>query len=87
MEEEDRVVGNELIDSPFSDIDHLLTAKDLEEIKFDKPVFFLHDGHECVVNEEAMKRIKEEGILFESDEPFIEKYVAAQAMWSRSHSI
>lgn len=81
------MVGNGLIDSQFSDIDHLLTAKDSEEIKFDKPVFFLHDdGHECVVNEEAMKRIKEKGILSESDEPFIEKYVAAQAMCPRPRS-
>ena len=39
LEEGDWVVGNGLIDSQFSDIDHLLTAKDLEEIKFDKPVF------------------------------------------------
>ncbi|WP_409300763.1 amidohydrolase [Peribacillus sp. SCS-155] len=74
IEEHDWIVGNGLEDDKFQDVDHLLTARDLEEIEYEKPACFLHDdGHECVVNELGMKIIKEEGILNESHERFIEK--------------
>ncbi|MGA9288090.1 MAG: amidohydrolase family protein, partial [Anaerobacillus sp.] len=50
MEEHEWVIGRGLIDSQLEDIDHLLTAKDLEELEYRKPMFLLHDdGHECIV--------------------------------------
>lgn len=74
MEENEWVIGRGLIDSQFTDIDHLLTAKDLEELEYEKPMFFLHDdGHECIVNEEALKIIKEHDALEENHDRFIEK--------------
>ncbi|MFC4557601.1 amidohydrolase [Virgibacillus kekensis] len=74
MEENDWVVGRGLVDSQLEDIDNPLTAKDLDELEFDKPAFFLHDdGHECVVNTKALKIIKEEPELIEGHEEFIEK--------------
>lgn len=74
MEENEWIVGRGLIDSKFSDIDHLLNARDLEELEYKKPMFFLHeDGHECIVNEEALKIIKKHDHLEEKHERFIEK--------------
>ncbi|WP_270180672.1 amidohydrolase [Alkalihalobacillus sp. CinArs1] len=74
MEENDWIIGRGLIDSQFSDIDHLLTAKDLEELEYKKPMFFLHeDGHECIVNEEALKIIRDNDELEENHNRFIEK--------------
>ncbi|ASN07313.1 metal-dependent hydrolase [Virgibacillus necropolis] len=73
MEEHDWVVGRGLIDSQLTDIDHSLTADDLEELEYDKPAFFLHeDGHECVVNYEALKILQQEPALLKNHETFIE---------------
>ncbi|ASK64381.1 metal-dependent hydrolase [Virgibacillus phasianinus] len=73
MEEHDWVVGRGLIDSQLTDIDHPLTADDLEELEYNKPAFFLHeDGHECVVNYEALKILKQEPKLLKNHETFIE---------------
>lgn len=73
MEEHDWIVGRGLIDSQLTDIDHPLTADDLKDIEFDKPAFFLHeDGHECVLNHQALKIVKEEPALLKNHETFIE---------------
>ncbi|WP_233569551.1 amidohydrolase [Planomicrobium sp. Y74] len=74
MEEHEWVIGRGLMDDEFDDIDHPLTAKEIEELDYERPVFFLHDdGHECVVNEEAMKIIKEKDDLTQFPEEFVEK--------------
>jgi predicted amidohydrolase YtcJ len=74
MKEHDWVVGRGLDDSKFDDIDHLLTAKDLEELEHKRPMFFLHeDGHECVLNEEAMNIVKKKDDMEKNHAPFIEK--------------
>ncbi|WP_173916813.1 amidohydrolase [Halobacillus sp. Marseille-Q1614] len=74
MEENEWIVGRGLSDDGFDDIDHLLNAKDIEELNYKKPAFFLHeDGHECVVNEEAMKIIREKDDLSQFPEEFIER--------------
>ncbi|WP_347551440.1 amidohydrolase [Pseudalkalibacillus hwajinpoensis] len=74
MEEHKWIIGRGVIDSQFEDIDHLLTTKDLEELEFQKPMFFLHDdGHESIVNEEALKILREEKELSLYHDRFIEK--------------
>lgn len=74
MEEHEWVIGRGLIDSQLEDIDHLLTAKDLEELEYRKPMFLLHDdGHECIVNEEALKILKKEKEFARDHDRFIEK--------------
>ena len=74
MEEYDWVVGNGMVDNEFSDLDHLLTAKDLEEIELDEPMCFIHDdSHQCVVNYKALDILKDEKDLSENHGKFIEK--------------
>lgn len=74
MEEYDWVVGNGMVDNEFSDLDHLLTAKDLEEIELDEPMCFIHeDSHQCVVNYKALDILKDEEPLWENHGQFIEK--------------
>ncbi|HEX7064822.1 MAG TPA: amidohydrolase family protein, partial [Bacillales bacterium] len=74
LEEYDWVVGNGMVDDQFSDLDHLLTADDLDELELDEPAFFLHDdGHECVVNHKALNIVKQEEELAKYHGPFIEK--------------
>ncbi|MBM7587066.1 putative amidohydrolase YtcJ [Bacillus pakistanensis] len=74
MEEHEWVVGRGIIDSQLKDIDHLLTAKDLKELKLDKPMFFLHDdGHECIVNDVALRIIKKDKDIAKYHDRFIEK--------------
>ncbi|WP_408007905.1 amidohydrolase [Pseudalkalibacillus sp. A8] len=74
MEEHDWVIGRGVIDDQFEDIDHPLTAKELEELEYEKPMFFLHDdGHECIVNEEALKILRKEPELGKNHDRFIEK--------------
>lgn len=74
MKEHDWIVGRGLIDSQLTDIARPLNADDLEELEYDKPAFFLHeDGHECVVNHEAVKILKQEPALLRNHESFIEK--------------
>lgn len=73
MEEHEWVVGRGMMDEQFTDLDRLLNAADLEELDYKRPVFFLHDdGHECVVNEEAMKLIREKDDLSRFPQEFIE---------------
>ncbi len=75
MEENDWIVGRGFDDDQFTDIDHYLTARDLDEIHDDKPMFFLHrDGHECVVNDTVIDLLKKEKSFKEKvPESFIEK--------------
>ncbi len=74
MEEHDWVIGRGVIDDQFEDLDHPLTAKELEELEYEKPMFFLHDdGHECIVNEEALKILRKEPELEKNHDRFIEK--------------
>ncbi|AVQ99957.1 metal-dependent hydrolase [Oceanobacillus iheyensis] len=74
MEEHDWLVGRGLIDSQLKDKDKPLTAEDLEELEYSKPAYFLHDdGHECVLNKEALNIVKEEPDLLRNHEQFIEK--------------
>ncbi|WP_245208078.1 amidohydrolase [Sediminibacillus dalangtanensis] len=74
MEENDWVIGRGVIDSQFTDLDHLLTAADLDELEYNKPMFLLHDdGHECIVNHKALSIIQENDGLAEGHDPFIEK--------------
>ncbi|WLD94871.1 amidohydrolase [Alkalihalobacillus sp. AL-G] len=75
MEENDWIVGRGFNDDQFTDIDHYLTAKDLDEIHLGKPIFFLHqDGHECVVNDKVMDMLKMEDSFKKAvPESFIEK--------------
>ncbi|MCF6136797.1 amidohydrolase [Pseudalkalibacillus berkeleyi] len=75
MEEHDWIIGRGLEDDQYSDLDHPLTAKDLEEIHLHKPMFFMHrDGHECVVNQTVLNKLKnEDTFLKKVPEDFIEK--------------
>ncbi|MFZ3576832.1 amidohydrolase family protein [Virgibacillus sp. DJP39] len=73
MKEHDWIVGRGLIDSQLADLDHVLTADDLEELGYKNPAFFLHDdGHECVVNHTALKILQQEPALLRDHEQFIE---------------
>ncbi|SDK27844.1 amidohydrolase [Sediminibacillus albus] len=74
MEENDWVIGRGLIDSQLSDLDHLLTADDLDELEYNKSVFILHDdGHECIVNHKALSILQQEDDLMKGHGQFIEK--------------
>lgn len=74
IEQHDWIYGKGFDDSSFEDIDHLLTAEDLEEIHADKCIFFLHqDGHECVVNEKVLEKIRDKQELKSLPDDFIEK--------------
>lgn len=74
LKEYDWIVGNGMMDDEFSDLDHVLTADDLDEMNLDEPAFFLHDdGHQCVVNHKALDLLKQEQELSEHHESFIEK--------------
>lgn len=75
MEEHDWIIGRGLEDDDFTDLDHPLTAKDLDEIHLEKPMFFMHrDGHECVVNQTVLDKVKEEEEFLEKvPEDFVEK--------------
>ncbi|HET7580397.1 MAG TPA: amidohydrolase family protein [Bacillales bacterium] len=68
------IAGNGMVDDSFTDLDHLVTADDLEELDFDKPMFFLHeDAHQCVVNHKALRILKEKDQLGQYHDQFIEK--------------
>ncbi|WP_258871583.1 amidohydrolase family protein, partial [Halobacillus trueperi] len=49
LQQYDWIFGKGFNDGNFDDIDHLLTAKDLNEIQVNAYMYFMHqDGHECV---------------------------------------
>ncbi|HKI44059.1 MAG TPA: amidohydrolase [Balneolales bacterium] len=74
LNENDWIVGRGMKDNNFKDINHLITADELDEVDVDKPLFVLHDsGHECVVNHKALDILKEEKELSDKHEAFIER--------------
>ncbi|MBA2173950.1 amidohydrolase [Halobacillus locisalis] len=74
LQEYDWIFGKGFNDDKFTDIDHLLTAKDLSEIQVNAYIFFMHqDGHECVISEQAMELLKKEEAFEKEPEEFKEK--------------
>lgn len=74
MESNEWLVGRGLIDNHFKDRDTLLTAKDLDYLEIDRPIFLLHqDGHECVLDSKALTIVKKEKMLEKTHSEFIEK--------------
>ncbi len=74
LNENDWIVGRGIKDDNFEDLDHQLTADELDEVDVDKPLFLLHDsGHECVVNHKALEILKEEKELSDQHGTFIER--------------
>ncbi|MTI20991.1 amidohydrolase [Fulvivirga sp. RKSG066] len=68
------LVGRGLMDDSFTDRDTLLTAKDLDSLNIDHPIFLLHqDGHECVLNTQALDLLDKEALRKKTLEEFIEK--------------
>lgn len=73
MDEDKWLIGRGLTDNHFKDRNELLTKKDLDELKLPRPVFLLHqDGHECVLNSEALKIVQKDDILPMHHKEFIE---------------
>jgi len=75
LEQNEWIVGRGLKDDGFKDRENLITAKDIDTINIDKPIFLLHqDGHECVLNSRALKEVKKVELLEKCHSDFIEKY-------------
>ena len=73
MDTNEWLVGRGLMDNHFKDRDTLLTAKDLDYLNIDRPVFLLHqDGHECVINSMALAIVQKEKMLEKTRKEFIE---------------
>ncbi len=73
LDESDWLVGRGLTDNQYEDLGGLATAEDLDGIESRRPIFLLHkDGHECVVNTPALKRIKKKQGLPAEHKAFIE---------------
>ncbi|WP_028782959.1 amidohydrolase [Thalassobacillus devorans] len=76
MEEYDWVFGKGFDDGSFDDLDHLLTADDLEEIFPGKYMYFMHqDGHECVISRKALELLKKEEDFKKEPDIFKERNV------------
>lgn len=74
IEEADWIFGKGFNDGAFTDIDHLLTAEDLDEINVNKYMYFMHqDGHECVISKKLLKRLEEEEDFHKEPEVFKER--------------
>lgn len=68
------LIGRGLVDNSFKDRETLLTAKDLDTLGIDQPIFLLHqDGHECVLNSKALEQVKDSAITEKNHQEFIEK--------------
>ena len=81
METNEWLVGRGLIDNHFTDREILLSAKDLDYLEIDRPIFLLHqDGHECVLNSKALAIVQQEELLEKSHSAFIEK--DAEGNWT-----
>ncbi|MCP3029217.1 amidohydrolase [Halobacillus sp. A5] len=66
--------GKGFNDDQFDDIEHLLTAEDLNKIQTDAYIYLLHkDGHECVISEKAIELLKQEEAFKKEPEEFKEK--------------
>ncbi|SDO90853.1 amidohydrolase [Halobacillus aidingensis] len=74
LQQYDWIFGKGFNDGNFDDIDHLLTAKDLNEIQVNAYMYFMHqDGHECVISEQAMELLKKEEDFKKEPDEFKEK--------------
>ncbi|KGX91964.1 metal-dependent hydrolase [Pontibacillus halophilus JSM 076056 = DSM 19796] len=74
IEESHWIFGKGFNDGQFGDINHLLTAKDLNEINLDKYMYFMHqDGHECVISEKLLESLEQEEFFHEQPEAFKER--------------
>lgn len=74
LESNEWLAGRGLIDNHFKDRDTLLTAKDLDYLDIDRPIFLLHqDGQECVLNSKALNIVQKEKVLEKTRSEFIEK--------------
>ncbi|MGP4059988.1 amidohydrolase family protein [Halobacillus sp. H74] len=79
LEQYDWVYGKGFNDDLFEDIDHLLTADDLNEIQVNAYMYFMHqDGHECVISEKAIELLKKEEDFKKEPEEFKEKNADGQ---------
>lgn len=76
LQQYDWIYGKGFNDGEFDDIDHLLTAEDLNEIQGNAYMYFMHqDGHECVISEKAMELLRKEEDFKKEPEAFKEKDV------------
>ncbi len=74
IEEEEWIFGKGFNDGQFTDIDHLLTAEDLDEINVNKYMYFMHqDGHECVISKKLLNKLEEEELFHKEPEDFKER--------------
>ncbi len=74
MENNEWLVGRGLVDNHFKDRETLLTARDLDSLNIDHPIFLLHqDGHECVLNSRALEIVQKGKGLEKSHAAYIEK--------------
>ncbi len=81
IEEGDWVFGKGFNDAEFDDIDHLLTAEDLDEIHVNAYIYLMHeDGHECVISSKALDLLKQEKAF--AKEPDIFKETDENGNWN-----
>ncbi|MYL28494.1 MULTISPECIES: amidohydrolase [Halobacillus] len=74
IEQNDWIYGKGFNDGSFDDLDGLLTAEDLNEIHIDANMYFMHqDGHECVISQKALERLKGEEAFKQEPDEFKEK--------------
>lgn len=74
IEEAEWIFGKGFNDDEFQDIDHLLTAEDLDEINIDKYMYFMHqDGHECVISKKLLRKLEQEKGFQKEPEDFKER--------------
>lgn len=74
IKESNWIVARGLTDHTYDDIAGLAVADHLDEIESDHPMFILHrDGHECVINTPALKKVKQNEDLADNHSEFIEK--------------
>lgn len=73
LKEGEWIVARGLTDNKYDDIAGLIHAKDLDKIEKERPMFVLHkDGHECVINTPALKKVKQNEKLSINHDKFIE---------------
>ena len=74
LEQNEWLVGRGLVDNEYTDTDRLLTARDLDSLKIDHPIFLLHqDGHECLLNSKALEIVRQNKRFQKEHGRFIEK--------------
>ncbi|KGP93057.1 metal-dependent hydrolase [Pontibacillus chungwhensis BH030062] len=74
IEDKNWIFGKGFDDAQFTDIDHLLTSEDLNEIDVDKYMYFMHhDQHECVISYKLLKKLEKEEDFYKQPEVFKER--------------